>query len=146
VASRRSGRFRPEWVRYGNRTWPPQCHRCKYIPARLITCWGWMSACQIIRHGAKTCVLEYSEFIQSGMIDEINIAKAVDRTLGMVGIRDDCHSDTDLRGWIFGHPVWNTTKRKVNARPRPLLDRCRVVETSSLLLGRAYQVSFNIFV
>jgi hypothetical protein len=64
-----------------------------------------MSACQIIRHGAKTCVLEYSEFIQSGMIDEINIAKAVNRTLGMVGIRDDCHSDTYLRGWIFGDPV-----------------------------------------
>lgn len=64
-----------------------------------------MSACQIIRHGAKSCVFEYSESIQSGVIAEISIAKAVDRTPGVVGIRDDCHSDTDLRGWIFGHPV-----------------------------------------
>ena len=50
---------------------------------------------------------EYSEFIQQGVIDEARIARpvAVDRILGMVGIRDDCRTDTDLRVWVFGHPI-----------------------------------------
>jgi hypothetical protein len=55
--------------------------------------------CQIIRHGAKACVAEYGEFIQPGVIDEASIAQPIDRILGMVGIRDDCRNDTDLRGW-----------------------------------------------
>jgi hypothetical protein len=54
--------------------------------------------CQVVRRGAKTCVAEYSEFIQPGVIDEASIAQPVDRKLGMVGIRDDCRNDTDLTG------------------------------------------------
>jgi hypothetical protein len=53
--------------------------------------------CQVIRHGAKTCVAEYGEFIQPGVIDEASIAQPVDRKFGMVGIRDDGRDDTDLR-------------------------------------------------
>jgi hypothetical protein len=43
--------------------------------------------CPVIRHGAKTCVAEYNEFIQPGVIDEARIAQPVERIpAGMVGI------------------------------------------------------------
>ena len=34
--------------------------------------------CQVIRHGAKTCVAEYGEFIQPGVINEASITQPVD--------------------------------------------------------------------
>jgi hypothetical protein len=34
--------------------------------------------CHVVRHGAKACVAEHSEFVQPGVIDEASVAQPVD--------------------------------------------------------------------
>ena len=80
--------------------------------------------CQVIRHGAKAGVAEHGEFVQPWVVDEASVAQPIDRELGVIGIRDDCRNDTDLRGWASLSQEYDQErkKKKGNVHRRRLLD------------------------